>query len=61
MQIKKTKKSEVTASKKSSDNDKALSHIKAAIDILATRNDEVSKDSIANLGVVMFDLMGSEE
>ena len=61
MQIKKTNKSEVIASKKSSANDKALSHIKAAIDILATRNDEVSKDSIANLGVVMFDLMGSEE
>ena len=41
-----------------SDTDKALQHIKAAIDILGKSGDkdEVTKDSIANLGVVMFDL-----
>lgn len=39
-------------------NDKALQHIKAAIDILGTSGDksDVTKDSIANLSVVMFDL-----
>ena len=38
--------------------DKALQHIKAAIDILGKsgNKDEITKDSIANLGVVMFDL-----
>ena len=38
--------------------DKALQHIKAAIDILGKsgNKDAVTKDSIANLGVVMFDL-----
>lgn len=48
----------VKASKKLSANDQALQHIKAAIDILGKSGDkdEVTKDSIANLGVVMFDL-----
>lgn len=39
--------------------DKALKHIKAAIDILATEDSEVAKDSIANLATVMFDIKGS--
>ena len=38
---------------------KALKHIKAAIDILATEDSEVAKDSIANLATVMFDIKGS--
>lgn len=44
--------------KASTSTDKALQHIKAAIDILGKSGDkdEVTKDSIANLGVVMFDL-----
>ena len=43
--------------------DEAQQHIKAAIDILATcgKDDIVAKDNIANLSVVMFDLMGSKE
>lgn len=38
--------------------DKALQHIKAAIDILGKsgQKDDVTRDSIANLGVVLFDL-----
>ncbi len=42
--------------------DKALQHIKAAIDILGKSGDksDLTKDSIANLGVVMFDLMGKD-
>ena len=50
--------SDVKASKKLSANDQALQHIKAAIDILGKsgNKDAVTKDSIANLGVVMFDL-----
>lgn len=42
----------------STSTDKALQHIKAAIDILGKsgKKDAVTKDSIANLGVVMFDL-----
>lgn len=44
--------------KSSADTDKALQHIKAAIDILGKSGDktDVTKDSIANLAVVMFDL-----
>ena len=44
--------------KSSSDTDKALQHIKAAIDILGKsgNKDDITRDSIANLGVVMFDL-----
>ena len=46
----------------STDTDKALQHIKAAIDILGKsgNKDAVTKDSIANLGVVMFDLIGKK-
>ena len=42
----------------STDTDKALQHIKAAIDILGKsgNKDDVTKDSIANLAVVMMDL-----
>lgn len=49
---------DIKASKKLSANDQALQHIKAAIDILGKsgNKDDVTKDSIANLGVVMFDL-----
>ena len=48
---------------KSSSYTKAEKHIKAAIDILAqsAKNDEVARDSIANLGVVMLDLRGSKD
>ena len=44
--------------KASTSTDKALQHIKAAIDILGTsgKKDAVTRDSIANLGIVMFDL-----
>ena len=45
--------------KSSTSTDKALKHIKAAIDILATENSEIAKDSIANLATVMFDIKGS--
>ena len=46
----------------SNSTDKALQHIKAAIDILGKsgKKDAVTKDSIANLGVVMFDLKGKK-
>lgn len=48
--------------KASTSTDKALQHIKAAIDILGKSGDksDLTKDSIANLGVVMFDLMGKD-
>jgi hypothetical protein len=67
MRISKSTKTEVTANQKlviqeSSDTDKALQHIKAAIDILGKSGmkDEVTKDSIANLGVVMLDLKSNK-
>lgn len=43
--------------------DAAQKHIKAAIDILAKcgKDDIVAKDNIANLSVVMFDLMGEDK
>lgn len=46
----------------STSTDKALQHIKAAIDILGKSGDKdaVTKDSIANLGVVMFDLKSKQ-
>lgn len=42
--------------------DKALQHIKAAIDILGKSGDksDITKDSIANLATVMFDLKGDK-
>lgn len=42
--------------------DKALKHIKAAIDILGKSGDksDITKDSIANLATVMFDLKGEK-
>lgn len=48
--------------KGSTSTDKALQHIKAAIDILGKSGikDDVTKDSIANLSVVMFDLKGEK-
>ena len=47
--------------KASTSTDKALQHIKAAIDILGKsgKKDDVTKDSIANLATVMFDIKGS--
>ena len=53
---------DVKASKKLSADDQALQHIKAAIDILGKsgQKDEVTKDSIANLATVMFDIKGSK-
>ena len=49
--------------KGSTSTDKALQHIKAAIDILGKsgNNDAVTKDSIANLGVVMFDIKANKQ
>ena len=49
---------DIKASKKLSADEQALTHIKAAIDILGKsgNKDDVTKDSIANLGVVMLDL-----
>lgn len=43
--------------------DKALQHIKAAIDILGKSGDksDVTKDSIANLATVMFDIQGENQ
>lgn len=54
---------DVKASKKLSANDQALTHIKAAIDILGKsgQKDAITKDTIANLGVVMFDLKGNQK
>ena len=48
--------------KGSTSTDKALQHIKAAIDILGKTGDksDITKDSIANLSVVMFDLKGEK-
>ena len=48
--------------KASTSTDKALQHIKAAIDILGKSGDksDITKDSIANLSVVMFDLKGKK-
>lgn len=48
--------------KGSTDTDKALQHIRAAIDILGKsgNKDDVTKDSIANLGVVYLDLSGKK-
>lgn len=49
--------------KGSTSTDKALQHIKAAIDILGKsgNKDSVTKDSIANLATVMFDLKSSDK
>lgn len=50
-----------TSCNSSTSTDKALKHIKAAIDILGKsgNKDDVTKDSIANLATVMFDIQGS--
>lgn len=52
----------ITCTSNTSNRGTAVQHIKAAIDILAkdAKKDEVKKDIIANLSVVMFDLMGSD-
>lgn len=49
--------------KGSTSTDKALQHIKAAIDILGKsgKKDDVTKDSIANLATVMFDIQGGNQ
>lgn len=54
---------DVKASKKLSANEQALTHIKAAIDILGKsgNKDAVTKDSIANLATVMFDIKASKK
>lgn len=39
--------------------DKAQQHIKAAIDVLANSDDEITKDIIANLSVCLFDIKAS--
>lgn len=52
----------VKASKNLSANEQALTHIRAAIDILGKsgQKDDITKDSIANLATVMFDIKGNE-
>ena len=54
---------EVKASNTLSAQDQALTHIKAAIDILGKsgKKDDITKDSIANLATVMFDIKASKE
>ena len=49
---------DITSCNSTTDTDKALQHIKAAIDILGKsgNKDDLTKDSIANLATVMFDL-----
>ena len=51
------------AVKASTSTDKALQHIKAAIDILGKsgNKDAVTKDSIANLATVMCDIKSSDK
>jgi hypothetical protein len=58
-----TNKSIMSVTNPTSPNDQALSHIKAAIDILGKsgKKDDVTKDSIANLATVMFDIKGNKE
>lgn len=58
MRITKSERTAVTATKNVSANEQALTHIKAAIDILGKsgNKDDLTKDSIANLATVMFDL-----
>lgn len=53
----------IVSSKNVSDTDQAVKYIKAAIDVLGKSGskDSVTKDSIANLATVMFDLKGSEK
>ena len=53
---------DVKAAKQLSADEQALKHIKAAIDILGKsgNKDAVTKDSIANLSVVMVDLKSSK-
>lgn len=53
---------DVKASKKLSANDQAISYIKAAIDVLGKsgQKDDITKDSIANLATVMFDIQGDK-
>ena len=53
---------DVSASTTLSANEQALKHIKAAIDILGKsgNKDAITKDTIANLGVVMLDLKGGK-
>jgi len=54
---------DIKSSKKISANQQAMAHIKAAIDILGNSGmkDDVTKDSIANLATVMFDIKASED
>lgn len=61
--LKKQYEDHASATVESSSYTKAEKHIKAAIDILAqsAKNDDVARDSIANLGVVMLDLRGSKD
>lgn len=49
--------------KSSTSTEKALQHIKAAIDILGKSGDksDVTKDSIANLATVMFDIKANKQ
>ena len=52
----------ISSCNSSTSTDKALKHIKAAIDILGKsgKKDDVTLDSIANLATVMFDMNSSK-
>ena len=56
MKITKSKSVKACSTVKSNPKQDAIKHIKAAMDCLAMESDNVSKDSIANLSVVMIDL-----
>lgn len=58
MRIQKNNSKSVNSSSQSNKYDKALSHIKAAIDELGkdAKTDIIAKENIANLSVVLFDL-----
>lgn len=63
MRISKSNKASVKASNEATatSTDRALKHIRAAIDILGKsgNRDAITKDSIANLATVMFDIKAS--
>ena len=54
---------EINATSNISADEQALQHIKAAIDILGKSGDksDVTKDSIANLATVMFDIKANKQ
>lgn len=57
-----TSQKSVSGKKKVSKYDEGVKHIRAAIDCLGLncKDDAVAREAIANLGVIMFDLKGSQ-